>query len=174
MDPTDPPAHPDRPNWLTIFREFNRREVRFVVVGGVAAILQGAPIMSRDLDLVPDPSPENLTRVSKALVAQRAHVVGVGRVLDLSEGEWLRASRFWNFDTTNGRLDLLLAPDGVDGWEALAATAEPVTLEDGTSVLVASVKHLIAMKEAAGRAKDHFVLPTLRWLQARKRDSGSK
>lgn len=39
-----------------------RHHVDFVVVGGVAAVLGGAPISTFDLDIVHDRSPTNVTR----------------------------------------------------------------------------------------------------------------
>ena len=43
--------------------------VEFIVVGGVAAVLEGAPISTFDLDIVPRWSPENLDRLAGALEA---------------------------------------------------------------------------------------------------------
>lgn len=42
-------------------------DVRFVIVGGMAAVLQRAPILTEDLDLVHDRSPENVNRLLAAL-----------------------------------------------------------------------------------------------------------
>ena len=39
-------------------------EVQFIVVGGVSALLNGAPIMTFDLDIVHERSPENITFLS--------------------------------------------------------------------------------------------------------------
>ncbi len=44
-----------------------RHGVEFVVVGGVAAVLAGAPISTFDLDIVPARSPANLARLLSAL-----------------------------------------------------------------------------------------------------------
>jgi hypothetical protein len=41
--------------------------VNFVVVGGVAAVLEGAPISTFDLDIVHDRSPTNVARLLSAL-----------------------------------------------------------------------------------------------------------
>ena len=44
-----------------------RYEVDFIVVGGVAAVFEGAPIITLDLDIVYDRSPENNPRLAAAL-----------------------------------------------------------------------------------------------------------
>ena len=42
-------------------------DVRFVLVGGVAAQLRGWTETTLDIDIVPDPDPENLGRLARAL-----------------------------------------------------------------------------------------------------------
>ena len=49
-----------------------------------------------------------------------------------------------------------------------------MTVEEGVTVLVASLDDLIAMKEAAGRPKDLLALPILRWLRARPRGEAGR
>ena len=43
------------------------REVEFVIVGGVAAVLHGAPVTTLDLDIVPRQTSENVTRLWELL-----------------------------------------------------------------------------------------------------------
>lgn len=45
-------------------------------------------------------------------------------------------------------------------------------MEEGVTVLVASLDDLIAMKEAADRPKDLLALPILRWLRDRPQGEG--
>ncbi len=140
--------------------------MQFVVIGSVAAMMLGATVGTLDIDIVPEPSDENLSRLSEALLALHAEVTGAGRVRDFGDGAWLRASQVWNFTTRLGRLDILHSPAGVSGYAALAAAA---TIEDvgGVPIATASIEHLIAMKEAANRPKDQLSLPILRWLRDR-------
>lgn len=49
---------------LALLRE---GEVRFIVVGGVAGILAGAPLTTQDLDVVYDPASDNVERLEGAL-----------------------------------------------------------------------------------------------------------
>ena len=44
-----------KPDFLKLLRELVESDVRFVVVGGVAAVLEGAPITTLDLDIVYSP-----------------------------------------------------------------------------------------------------------------------
>ena len=55
-------------NAAAIVDVLNRHGVRYVVIGAFAALAQRAPIpATRDIDLTPDSSAENLTRLSQAL-----------------------------------------------------------------------------------------------------------
>jgi hypothetical protein len=51
--------------------------VRFVVIGGIAVGVHGYVRATKDLDIVPDPEPENVTRLSSLLRELDAEHVGV-------------------------------------------------------------------------------------------------
>ena len=55
------------PRFAELLRELHDHGVEFVVVGGVAAVLEGAPLSTFDLDIVPRWSPENLDRLALVL-----------------------------------------------------------------------------------------------------------
>jgi hypothetical protein len=145
--------------------------VRFVVVGTVSAILQGAPLVSLDIDIVPERSEANLWNLSRFLRGIGAEVRGAGKVTNHPDGDWLNAASFWNFQTPLGDLDVLFVPLGTTGFDSLSSHAVSVDLGEDLVVLVASLDDLIAMKEAANRPKDHLALPILRWLRDRDQPS---
>lgn len=128
--------------------------------------------MSFDLNIVPEPSDANVERLSLALVDLAAEVVYAGKVRHLIQGEWLRASRTWNFSTKHGRFDVLFEPTGIAGYATLRANAISVELDAEVTVLVASIDDLIAMKESANRAKDQSVLAYLRYIRDRQANPG--
>src|SRR5258707_14384149 len=55
-----------------------RADVRFVGIGGIAVGVHGYVRATKDLDIVPDPEPENLARLSSLLRDLDAEHVGVG------------------------------------------------------------------------------------------------
>ncbi|MGQ0669498.1 MAG: hypothetical protein ACT4PO_07485 [Actinomycetota bacterium] len=57
-----------------ILRVLNEHGVRFVLIGGFAAVIHGSPYVTTDLDIVPDESRTNLHRLSAALSALHARV----------------------------------------------------------------------------------------------------
>lgn len=55
------------PDFLEILKVLSKHEVDFIVVGGVCAVLHGAPVATFDLDIVHSRSRENVTRLMSAL-----------------------------------------------------------------------------------------------------------
>ncbi len=51
---------PDEADIGALLERLSAEGVVFIVVGGAAAVLHGAPLPTRDLDIVPEPSTENL------------------------------------------------------------------------------------------------------------------
>jgi len=140
--------------------------VRFVLVGGFAAVIHGSPYVTVDVDVVPEREEQNLQRLSDALRAMRARVWTLGAPDGIPfdhDPRSLADSRVWNLVTDHGRLDVTFDPSGTAGYPDLARDA--VRLEIlGVEVDVASLADVIRSKEAAGREKDRLVLPVLRRL----------
>lgn len=152
---------------IAILAVLEQHGVDFVVIGGYAAVAQGSPIPTRDVDVVPEKDRDNLTRLSAALTALEAKVRnGDEDPLPFShDATSLASSVFWNLTTSHGDLDLAFTPSGTQGYADLRRDAIEVTLR-GTPVLLASLADIIRSKEAAGRDKDRRSLPILRELLA--------
>lgn len=139
-------------------------EARYVVIGGTAAVIQGAGHVTFDLDITPDRELENLERVATALRKLGASVYGMpedARASFRLDGETLRQGSTWKFLTDHGELDIVLDPDGTTGYADLARGASRSEI-GGKTVLVASLEDVIRSKEAAGRERDRAMLADLR------------
>lgn len=155
----EPELAPDR--ILAVLREHG---VRFVLVGGFAAVIYGSPYLTTDVDVVPEWSRENLERLSAALDAMHARVWTASDPGGLPFGHdaaSLGNVEMWNLVTDHGRLDVTFQPSGTTGYEDLARDAVRLAIL-GVDVDVASLADVIRSKEAAGREKDRVVLPVLR------------
>jgi hypothetical protein len=156
-----------------IIEVLNRHGVRYVVIGAYAAIAQRAPIRAtRDIDVTPDASAENLMRLSAALkeLGARIRTDGVPEGLPFDrDGRSLGGSSVWNLICADGEFDISFRPSGfATGYDELGPNAHLVRVES-VDVLVADLEDVIRSKEAAGRAKDLQVLPTLyRFLRDQK------
>ena|SRR5438067_13892513 len=51
----------------SVFASFQKNDVKYVVIGGIAAVLYGVPRATFDLDILIEPSAENAGRLLKAM-----------------------------------------------------------------------------------------------------------
>ena len=139
-------------------------DVVFIVVGALAAVAQGSPVPTRDLDVTPSSAPENYERVAAALrdVDARLRLPdGTGLAFPI-EPRYLAGNNSWTLLTRAGVLDLIYVPAGTSGFDDLRRSALEVDLGTKRPVLVAALTDVIRMKEAANRLKDQAALPALR------------
>lgn len=143
--------------------------VRFVLIGALAARLNGFPRVTADADLAPARDHENLERLAAALRALDARVytdgVPEGLAFDCSAATLGRADG-WNLVTSAGRVDLLFHPAGVVSFDELATEAERFEVF-GVALLVAPLRAILRMKEAADRPKDRQDAAVIRAMIAR-------
>ncbi len=144
----------------------DRHQVRYVLIGGMAATIYGSNLVTTDIDITPANDLDNLGRLSTALDELGARIRTDAEADGLRfdhDATSLAANATWNLVTDVGDLDLALAPSGTQGYADLRRDA--VTIEiDGVPVSVAALADVIRSKEAAGRPKDQLALPILRRL----------
>jgi len=144
--------------------------VRFILVGGVAAVVQGVPVHTYDLDVVHARDPENRRRLIAVLRQLDAHYRQhrtkklEPREEDLGlPGTHLLATRL-------GPLDLLGCLLNKWNYEDLLERSIPYEFADGLRVQVLDLELLVEIKEALGREKDRAqVLEYRRTLEERRR-----
>lgn len=152
-----------------IFEALTNSNVRFVLIGGMAAILHGDAGVTMDIDIAPAYDAENLDRLAKALRGLDARIRAEGAPNGLPfdcSGEFLRnlgPDGMLNLTTRYGDVDLAFTPSGTDGFEDLKKDAVAMSAT-GVSLLVASLADVIRSKSAADRDKDRRALPRLREL----------
>ena len=144
--------------------------VRFVLIGGMAAVLHGDVGVTVDIDVAPANDPDNLERLAAALRALDARIradgAPEGLPFDCSAG-FLRDAgpdALLSLTTKAGALDLAFSPAGTTGYDDLKRDAVTMEPAEGFSILVASLADVIRSKSAADREKDRQALPRLRAL----------
>jgi hypothetical protein len=146
----------------SLLEALNERGVKFVVIGGVAVGAHGYPRATADLDVVPDPDPENLDRVVSALDALDATLPTVGgRSFDPNgDAGAIRRGGNVTADTRFGGLDVIQLARGVPSYSTLDQDAVESDLL-GVSVRICSLDRLREMKEAQDRPQDQADLENL-------------
>jgi hypothetical protein len=156
-----------------ILATLNRHEVRYVVIGGLAAAFHGSNVPTFDVDITPEMSSANLTGLSAALkeLDARVRVEGIPDGLPFAhDARSLATVTTLNLVTPYGPLDIAAQPAGLSSFSDWDAGATDIDL-DGVHIRLASLADVITSKQAAGRDKDKAALPMLRSLLERLRHS---
>ncbi|MBA2701981.1 MAG: hypothetical protein H0U58_09810 [Chloroflexi bacterium] len=146
-----------------IFDVLMRHEVRYVLIGGLAAQAHGSPSLTGDLDLCFARDAENLSNLADALLelgAVRRDLPPDSPKMPALDARTLLAGGAFTLATRFGDVDLLASPDPGFHYERLLEHAVS-TMVDKAPVAIASLDDLMAMKRAAGRPKDRIELEIL-------------
>ena len=129
----------------SVFASFQKNDVRYLVIGGIAAVLYGVPRATFDLDVLIEPTLENANRLLQAMSE-----AGLGTA-SLTSPEEVLSTEITIF-TDRIRLDVQTSTPGIvfaDAWQ------RRVTMNyKGQALEVVSLADLIASKRASGRDVD--------------------
>ena len=148
-----------------LLRSLIAHNVDFVVIGGLAGMARGSSYPSYDLDVAYGRDLDNVGRLAATLRELGATLRGAPAGLPFQlDAKSLSEGANFTFDTRFGPLDILGDATGAPPYERLREGAGEKVLIEGEPVSVASLDHLIAMKEAAGRPKDLLMATEYRVL----------
>jgi hypothetical protein len=129
----------------SVFASFQRNDVKYLVIGGIAAVLYGVPRATFDLDVLIEPTAENTQRLLKAMIEAGLGTASLTTVQDL-------LSKEITIFTDRVRLDVQTLTPGISFEQAWARR---VTMNyKGQTLEVVSLPDLIASKRASGRDVD--------------------
>jgi len=128
-----------------VFSSLQRNEVKYLVIGGIAAVLYGVPRATFDLDILIEATPENARRLLDALLEAGLGTAG------LTTAENLLAHEITIFKD-RVRIDVQTSTPGVSF--ATSWQRREVMRYQGQEILVLSRADLIASKRAVGRERD--------------------
>jgi hypothetical protein len=147
-------------DFIGLFGVLAAANVRFVVVGGLAVLLHGVDRLTADVDLVIDLAPDAAARTVSALTDSGYRPLAPVQALEFADpakrAGWQRdrgmqVFSLWDSRNVRPTVDVLLESP-VD-FDELWRNAVEMPL-GGLTVRVASIEHLIRMKEAIGRDQD--------------------
>lgn len=139
----------------------SKHEVKYVVVGGVAAVAHGAALMTRDLDILYLLEPDNVRRLVAALDELDARAYGDPRSLRFAF-DHLNNTGHHLAETRAGRLDAL-GSLGVRAdvlYQTVIVDAVPMQAFGATFPCIA-LDRLISIKRELGRPRDKLAVMEL-------------
>jgi hypothetical protein len=151
---------------LAFWRALNKREVRYIMVGGVATNLNGYQRTTEDIDIWLD---DNLANREQFRVAFREY-----SGTDISDIANIQFIPGWvNFRLNNGFiLDILVTMKGLEdfSFDDCLRQANMADIED-VRIPFLHINHLIANKKAVNRPKDQLDVMSLEDLKKLEKDS---
>jgi predicted nucleotidyltransferase len=158
-------------DYFSILQSLAEREVEFIVVGGMSAVLRGAPLTTRDLDIVYRRDAKNIERALAALHRLDARF----RIKpEMSpNASHLESTGHKLLNTNRGRLDMLGSIGKQLTYEDLIEYSDELQVDD-LRVRVLRLEKLIELKEELRRDTDVAMLPVLRATLAEKRKLNRK
>lgn len=128
--------------------------VEYVLIGGVAVAAHGHVRGTEDVDLVPDPDPDNLLRLGNALASAGARrLLGDEAPFGPADHNALAAGRNLSVVTDHGPIDVVQQVDGLPPYRELVERADRIEAF-GIPLLVISRADLIAAKRRRGERRD--------------------
>ena len=159
-------------DFLAALRALRDGGVEFIVAVGLAAVLNGAPINTYDLDIVPLRDEDNVDRLLQVL----GRLDGIYRLQPDRKlrpaATHLRSTGHHNLITNCGPLDILGTIGRGLGYVDLLPHTVAMKIGGGTEVRVLDLETIIALKEELAGEKDLAVLPILRRTLEEKRRGG--
>ena len=128
-----------------VFASLQAHKVKYVVIGGIAAVLHGVPRATFDLDILVEATPENVERLLHAFLEARLGTAA------LTTPEDVLAHEITVFND-RVRIDVQTSTPGLvfqDAWQK-----REIMSYEGQEFYVVSLEDLLASKRAAGRDKD--------------------
>lgn len=157
-----------------VAKQLSAHGVRFIVIGGWAAIVHGSARSTNDVDVVYAREPENLERLAAALAPWKPYLRGAPPGLPfVLDARTLKAGLNFTLTTPYGDLDLLGEVAGDGTYDKLISFSQAATVA-GVTCQVVTLEKLIHLKRCAGRPKDLDAIAELEALleERRRLDGG--
>lgn len=154
---------PNAPFVLALLaRALEKCGLEAVLIGNMAAAVQGAPVTTVDVDFLFRKTPRNMAK----LKAFAKSIEGTIMKPFYPVSELYRIQR----DSDGLQVDFMPRIDGIKSFEGLKSGATRFEF-GGRSMLVADLADIVRSKRAAGRSKDKAVLDTLEKTLHEKADN---
>lgn len=155
-----------------ILKRLSEGHVSFVIIGGFAATVYGCTILTEDMDICCDFSPENLLRLQNALAGLHpVHRMTPNRKpLELTPNTVTGLKNLY-IDTDLGILDCLGYVNGIGDFQHVLKGSRKIEVE-GIELNILTIDALIQAKEAMRRPHDQQAVIQLKAIREQTRPNG--
>ncbi len=158
--PTNSKA-PSGPDLSALLEGLIEADIQFILVGGLAAVIQGAPVTTMDVDIVHSQSPENISKLMAFLKSTGAFYRRLDdRVIEPNR-EDLAGMGHALFATRLGPLDVLAVIEEGKAYNDLLEHVIEIEFR-GHVLRVLDLKTLVEFKKISKDSKDKRRLPVLK------------
>jgi hypothetical protein len=142
------------PNLEGLTTRLVRADLEFVICGGLAALLHGASMFTRDIDIACRMDRGNVRKIFNAVADLKpVHRMTPARIPFTEEQAAQSDFENIHLSTDLGQLDCLGEVKGIGGYDECLTDSQPVDI-GGTAVRILSLGATIAAKRAVGRPRD--------------------
>ena len=161
-------------DFIRIIEALLKNEVEFIIVGGVCAVLQGAPVTTFDLDLVHNRSSENIGRLLSVLREIEAYYRTREDIRIKPDEKGLALPGHHLLMTNAGPLDLLGTIGDSEDYNDLIKDSDVIEIS-GKKIQLQSLESLIKIKQFLGAEKDRAMMPLLlKTLEEKKKKKNNR
>lgn len=145
----------------TLLKKLNEANIEFILVGGLAAVVQGAPITTFDLDIVHHQSDENIKRLMSLLKSIDAYQRRPDdKIIEPVELD-LKGPGHLLLTTCYGPLDILSMIEKDLGYQDLLPSSVEIEFK-GHKVYVLSLETMIRLKQESTDPNEQYRLKIYR------------
>lgn len=158
-----------------VFRALNKARVKYLVAGGIGVVLHGFPRFTADLDLIIHLEEKNIDKffetVAKLGYRPRLPVTKEEFQDKHKRNEWIKTKNmtvfsFFHSSKPMKTIDVFIKEP--IRFEVMAKDIAKIKVKD-IIIPTLSIKHLIQLKEKAGRPEDRIDIANLKIIQRSKR-----
>ena len=151
---------PTGPDLSALLEGLIETDIKFILVGGLAAVVQGAPVTTMDVDIVHNQSSENISKLFAFLKSIGAFYRRPDDIVIEPKEEDFSGMGHALFTTRLGPLDVLAVIEEGKAYEDLLEHTVKIEFR-GHTIRVLNLKMLIELKKTSKDPKDKRRLPVL-------------
>ncbi len=148
-------------DYLGIFKEFNKKKIKYIICGGIAVNLLGIPRMTYDIDILVKMDDNNLKKLLNLFKLWGFKPKVPVEIMDFAikekRDDWIKNKNMKAFCLINPKaivkeIDIVI--DSPVDYDKAIKNVKKVKLANSI-IPVVGVKNLIKMKEKTGRMQDY-------------------